>query len=151
AKQGDPNAVPFPKPFGGNDFEFSFSGIKTSVLYYLRDRKLRDTAIPERLLADICAGFQSAVIDVLVQKTIHAAQQYGVKEIAVAGGVSANSALRASMQQAAGRNGLTLFIPKPEYCTDNGAMIAEVGYRKYLRKMFSPLQSTAIANLELTS
>ncbi len=150
AKKGNPNAIKFPRPYATeNDFHFSFSGIKTSVLYYLRDNKLRDTEIPEQLLADICASFQSSVVDVLVQKTIRAAQQYGVRDIAVAGGVSANSRLRDEMKKAAEKNGLQLFIPKFEYCTDNGAMIAEVGYRKYQRSIFSPINATAIANLEL--
>ncbi|MEI7907972.1 MAG: tRNA (adenosine(37)-N6)-threonylcarbamoyltransferase complex transferase subunit TsaD, partial [Bacteroidota bacterium] len=94
-------------------------------------------------------SFQSSVVDVLVQKTIRAAQQYGVRDIAVAGGVSANSRLRDEMKKGAEKNGLQLFIPKFEYCTDNGAMIAEVGYRKYQRSIFSPINATAIANLEL--
>ncbi|MFA6468703.1 MAG: tRNA (adenosine(37)-N6)-threonylcarbamoyltransferase complex transferase subunit TsaD [Bacteroidota bacterium] len=150
AQKGDPNAVKFPRPYSTeNDFNFSFSGIKTSVLYYLRDKHLRDTQIPEQLLADICAGFQSSVVSVLVQKTIRAAKQFGVKNIAVAGGVSANSWLRNEMKIAAEKNEFQLFIPKLEYCTDNGAMIAEVGYRKYRRKMFSPMNITATANLAL--
>jgi N6-L-threonylcarbamoyladenine synthase len=150
AQKGDPNAVKFPRPYSTeNDFNFSFSGIKTSVLYYLRDKHLRDTQIPEQLLADICAGCQSSVVSVLVQKTIRAAKQFGVKNIAVAGGVSANSWLRNEMKIAAEKNEFQLFIPKLEYCTDNGAMIAEVGYRKYRRKMFSPMNITATANLAL--
>ena len=150
AKDGNPNAIKFPRPYASeNDFNFSFSGIKTSVLYYLRDNKLRDTIIPDQLRADICASFQSSVVDVLVQKTIRAAKHFGVKDIAVAGGVSANSYLRNEMKKAADYNELQLFIPKLEYCTDNGAMIAEVGYRKFRRSMFSPIHVTAIANLEL--
>lgn len=150
AKLGNPNAIKFPRPYATeNDFNFSFSGIKTSVLYYLRDNKLRDTVIPEQLLSDICASFQSSVVDVLVQKTIRAAKHFGVKDIAVAGGVSANSYLRNEMKKASEQNELQLFIPKFEYCTDNGAMIAEVGYRKCLRSMFSPFNVTAIANMEL--
>jgi len=110
AKQGNPNAIKFPRPYAtDNDFDFSFSGIKTSVLYYLRDNKLRDTVIPEQLLADICASFQSSVVDVLVQKTIRASKHFGVKDIAVAGGVSANSHLRSEMKKAADLNELQLF------------------------------------------
>jgi N6-L-threonylcarbamoyladenine synthase len=150
AKNGDPNAVKFPKPYAaGSDFDFSFSGIKTSVLYYLRDNKLRDTVIPEQQLADICASFQSTVVEVLVQKTIRAAEVHGAKQIAVAGGVSANSRLRSEMQRAAQQHGLELFIPRFEFCTDNGAMIAEVGYRKFRHSLFSALNSTATANLAL--
>jgi N6-L-threonylcarbamoyladenine synthase len=150
AKTGDSNAIKFPKPYATeNDYDFSFSGIKTSVLYYLRDNHLRNTQIPERILADICASFQSTVVNVLVQKTIRAALLYKVNDIAVAGGVSANSKLREEMKRAAEANGLRLFIPKFEFCTDNGAMIAEVGYRKYVRSLFSPMTMTATANLGL--
>lgn len=150
AKSGNKEAIKFPRPYASeHDLNFSFSGIKTSVLYYLRDNELRDTTIPEPLLADICASFQASVIDVLVQKTIRAAKHYQVKDISVAGGVSANSSLRFEMKNAAELNNFRFFIPKFEYCTDNGAMIAEVGYRKYLKGMFSPINATAIANLEL--
>lgn len=149
AKQGDPNAIHFPRSYAVDDFEFSFSGIKTSVLYYLRDHHLRNTIIPDQLLADICTSFQLSVVDVLVQKTIAAAKKMGVKDIAIAGGVSANSALRSVMKEKADEAGFRFFIPEFEYCTDNGAMIAEVGYRKFLHQMFSPITVTAIANLEL--
>jgi len=150
SKKGNPMAIKFPRPYATeNDFDFSFSGIKTSVLYYLRDHKLRDTEIPEQRLADICASFQSSVVDVLVQKTIRAAKYFSVDDISVAGGVSANSRLREEMKSAADQNGLNLFIPKFELCTDNGAMIAEVGYRKFIRNMVSSMNITATANLEL--
>lgn len=150
AKKGNEKAIKFPRPYANDDdFNFSFSGIKTSVLYYLRDNNLRDAVISEQLLADICASFQTSVVAVLVQKTIQAAKHFGVNEIAVAGGVSANSKLRVEMQRASAEHGFQLFIPKLEYCTDNGAMIAEVGYRKFLQHMFSPLNTTATANLEL--
>ncbi|MEW5800086.1 MAG: tRNA (adenosine(37)-N6)-threonylcarbamoyltransferase complex transferase subunit TsaD [Bacteroidota bacterium] len=150
AKSGNPDAIKFPRPYATEeDLNFSFSGIKTSVLYYLRDNKLRDTSIPDHQLADICASFQSAVVDVLVNKTILAAKKFRVYDIAVAGGVSANSCLRSRMKTETEKNGLDLFIPRFEFCTDNGAMIAEVGYRKHLRQIFSPLNVTATANLEL--
>ncbi|MDD8019057.1 MAG: tRNA (adenosine(37)-N6)-threonylcarbamoyltransferase complex transferase subunit TsaD [Bacteroidota bacterium] len=149
AKTGNPKAFSFPCLNSNDDFDFSFSGVKTSVLYYLRDHNLRNTKIPNLLLADLCASFQSSVVDVLVKKTIRAAKKFGVTDVAVAGGVSANSGLRELMAKKTEESGLRLFIPKLEYCTDNGAMIAEVGYRKYSQKMFSSIQSTAIANLEL--
>ena len=150
AQKGNPNAIKFPKPYSTDkSFDFSFSGIKTSVLYYLRDNGLRGTVIPEQQLCDICASFQSTVVSVLVEKTVRAALYYRVNDIAVAGGVSANSGLRKSMAEAAQQNGLRLFIPKLAYCTDNGAMIAAVGYRKYLKGIFSPISATAIANLAL--
>lgn len=150
AKTGDPTAVKFGKPYtAGNDLNFSFSGIKTSVLYYLRDHGLRNTVIPPPLLADLCASFQTSVVGVLVQNTVRAALEFGVKDVAVAGGVSANTYLRTQMQRAADDAGLRLFIPAFEYCTDNGAMIAEVGYRKFLRGLTAPMNVTAIANLSL--
>ncbi len=150
AKKGNPAAIQFPRPYATeDDLNFSFSGIKTSVLYYLRDHNLRDAEIPDERLADICAGFQSAVVDVVVNKTILAAKKYHAKDISVAGGVSANSHLRDQMKRGAAKNGVRLFIPKVEYCTDNGAMIAEVGYRKFLQKAFSSWNVTATANLEL--
>ncbi len=149
AQRGNPKAIPFPRPYAKDDFEFSFSGIKTSVLYYLRDHHLRGMHIPENLLADICASFQSAVVEVLVQKTINAAKHFGVNDIAMAGGVSANRGLRTLMEKDAKENSFNVFIPKFEYCTDNGAMIAEVGYRKFRKQIFSPLNITATANLEL--
>lgn len=150
AKHGNPAAMDFPRSYlEGDAFGFSFSGIKTSVLYYLRDN--HHDGVPQEQLGDICASFQASIVDVLVNKTILAAKQFGVKTIAVAGGVSANSALRSAMSRAALDAHCELFIPKLEYCTDNGAMIAAVGYRKYLRKSFSPLSATAVAGLELTA
>jgi N6-L-threonylcarbamoyladenine synthase len=161
AKQGNPKAIDFPRSFLDEDrFGFSFSGIKTSVLYYLRDHHFqiagktsRDgvplTSIDDALMADICASFQASIIDVLVGKTIDAAKNFGVKDIAVAGGVSANSALRAGMTNAAMEENFRLFIPQIKYCTDNGAMIAEVGYRKFLHGSFSPFNLSAVANADL--
>jgi N6-L-threonylcarbamoyladenine synthase len=156
AKEGDPAAVQFPRTMLHDDeFAFSFSGIKTAVLYYLRDHHLQpvngECVIPHERLADICASFQAAVIDVLVQKTINAAKKFGVKHIAVGGGVSANSSLRSRMRQAAAKAGCEVFFPKLEYCTDNAAMTAAVGFRKHLRGMQSPLSSSAISNLDIAA
>ena len=150
AKQGNPAAIDFPRSYLENDvFGFSFSGIKTSVLYYMRDHHPDD--ISEQQLDDICASFQAAIVDVLVKKTLLASKELGVKNIALAGGVSANSRLRAEMSRAAHDAGLRLSIPKTEYCTDNAAMIAALGYRKYLKNLYSPLSETAVANLELAA
>ncbi len=161
AKRGNPSAIDFPRSFLNEDrFGFSFSGIKTSVLYYLRDRHLQiagktfDDGVPlmpidDVLLANICASFQSAVVDVLVTKTIDAAKYFGVQDVAVAGGVSANSALRSAMTSAVKKECLRLFIPQIQYCTDNGAMIAEVGYRKFLRGSFSAFNLSAVANADV--
>lgn len=150
ARLGNPKAIKFPRSFlPGDRFGFSFSGIKTSVLYYLRDNGLANTAIPEQLLADICASFQAAVVDVLTEKTLDAAAYLGVKDIAVAGGVSANSGLRTTLTARAAKKNCRVFVPPFEYCTDNGAMIALTAYRKYLTGYRSPLSQTAIPYLSL--
>lgn len=149
AKKGDPHAVRFPRPAADGGNRFSFSGIKTSMLYHLRDRGLRGTVIPEPVLADLCASFQSTVVGVLVERTLDAARRAGVKDIAIAGGVAANSELRRRMTEGAAEAGFRLFIPALPYCTDNAAMVAEVGRRKFVRGLFDTLQMTATANLEL--
>ncbi len=148
AKEGNPAAIKFPRTYlDDSPYDFSFSGIKTSVLYFLRDS--HQTELGREQLADICASFQASVVEVLVAKTIAAAAEFGVREVAVAGGVSANSALRFAMSRAADDAKLRLFIPAPQYCTDNGAMIAAVGHRKFLRRLFSPLSETTVSGLEL--
>jgi N6-L-threonylcarbamoyladenine synthase len=154
ARAGNPKAIQFPRTMLADDeFAFSFSGIKTAVLYYLRDNKLRGAdgtvAIPNGLLADLCASFQASVVDVLVRKTIGAAQKFGVRHIAVGGGVSANSSLRSRMTAAAAAAGCDVFFPKIEYCTDNAAMTSAVGYRKFLRGISSPLSASAVSNLDI--
>jgi len=148
AKTGNPEAIKFPRSFLEDDlFGFSFSGIKTSVLYYLRDH--HPMTIPHDQIPDICASFQASVVEVLVRKTIAAAKKFGVQNVAVAGGVSANSELRRAMSEATAAERLLLFVPKLEYCTDNAAMIAAVGHRKFIQDSFSQLSETAVAGLEL--
>lgn len=150
AASGNPKFVEFPRSYlDEGSFEFSFSGLKTSVLYYLRKIGFDPTKQNSQLVADICASFQSAVIDVLVYKTVAAAEKYGVKEIAIAGGVAANSELRRRLGEIAKERGYRVFIPKMEYCTDNGAMIAMVGYMKMKEGKTSDLELTAEPNLEL--
>ncbi|MCX6139122.1 MAG: tRNA (adenosine(37)-N6)-threonylcarbamoyltransferase complex transferase subunit TsaD [Ignavibacteriales bacterium] len=150
AKSGNPAAIRFPRSFlPGDRFGFSFSGIKTSVLYYLRDHRLLNTQIADSLLADICASFQAAVVDVLTEKTLDAAAFLGVQDIAVAGGVSANSGLRTTLTSRAAKRNCRVFVPPFEYCTDNGAMIALTAYRKYLAGYRSALSQTAIPYLSL--
>jgi N6-L-threonylcarbamoyladenine synthase len=156
AREGNPKAIHFPRTMLGDDeFAFSFSGIKTAVLYYLRDNKLRPAdgtpAIPPALLADLCASFQASVVDVLVRKTMNAAEKYGIRQIAVGGGVSANSSLRSRLRAAAAGAGCEVYFPKIEYCTDNAAMTSVVGYRKFLRGISSPLSASAISNLDIAA
>ncbi len=150
AKFGNPKAIHFPKPIIPNTFNFSFSGIKTSVLYYLRDNNLilnEKKTIEESLLKDICASFQSTVVDALILQTISAAKKNGVNDIAIVGGVSANSHLRKQMLEVSQKNNLKLHIPKLEYSTDNAAMIAYVGKLKVENKIFSNLNLVPKPNL----
>jgi N6-L-threonylcarbamoyladenine synthase len=157
AKEGNPTFIKFPRSFlDDGSFDFSFSGIKTAVLYWLRDNKIvagnnELSTINRQLLANICASFQAAVIDVLVGKVHRAAEQTGAKDVAIAGGVSANSELRRRMQAVANEQKFRLFIPKLQYCTDNGAMIAMVGYLKLQAGMTSTFELNAVANLSLPS
>ena len=152
AASGNPQAIDFPRPFLGEDsFDFSFSGLKTSVLYYLR-RTGFDSGSgkkDEQALSDICASFQASVIDVLIHKLVHAARKHHIADVAIAGGVSANSELRRRASQAAKDAQLRLFIPKFEFCTDNGAMIAAVGYQRMLEGYRSDLELTAEPGLSL--
>ena len=155
ASTGNPDAVHFPRSFlepGSHDF--SFSGIKTAVLYHLRHQGMVGPdivpgQIDGRPLADLCASFQAAIVDVLVTKTMAAAGQFAVADIALAGGVSANSALRRRMSEEAGKRGLRVFSPRLEYCMDNAAMIAYVGQQRLRAGQSSPLDLSAVANLEL--
>ncbi len=155
AKNGNPNFVQFPRSFLDDDsFDFSFSGIKTSVLYWLRKNNVTpsgETLITQNneLLSNLCASFQAAICDVLVGKMMRAVEQCNVRNVAVAGGVSANSELRRRLQRLASEKNIRVFIPKPEYCTDNGAMIATVGWMKLKNGITSDLELNATASLSL--
>jgi N6-L-threonylcarbamoyladenine synthase len=152
AANGDPTYVDFPRPFlSEGSLEFSFSGLKTAVLYYLRKRgfEKNQPIKDQQFLANVCASFQAAVVDVLVQKVLSAAERFGLPEIAIAGGVSANSELRRRASESTALNGLKLFLPKFDYCTDNGAMIAMAGYYRMLEGRESDLELTAEPGLEL--
>jgi N6-L-threonylcarbamoyladenine synthase len=153
AAKGNAKAVKFPRPFlEEGSHQFSFSGLKTSVLYYLRKVGFDKTAdVNEQFVADVCASFQAAVVDVLIGKLISAASKYGVKDIAVCGGVSANSELRRRLEIEAKINHLHLFIPKLDFCTDNGAMVAQTGYERLRKGFVSNIELTAEPNLQLNS
>jgi N6-L-threonylcarbamoyladenine synthase len=135
AQQGKP-VFGFPEP-QIPALDFSFSGLKTAILYFLRREKERQPDFIETHLADICASVQHRIVTILMNKLRQAAEQTGIREIAIAGGVSANSELRAQLAQAGRELGWNTYIPKFEYCTDNAAMIAVVGYYKYLRGEFA--------------
>ncbi|MBI4810755.1 MAG: tRNA (adenosine(37)-N6)-threonylcarbamoyltransferase complex transferase subunit TsaD [Ignavibacteriales bacterium] len=168
AVEGNPEYVRFPRSFLEPDsYDFSFSGIKTSVLYWLRDHNLLmqgdhsplspTSGSPWRAgeqathqLQDLCASFQAAVVDVLIKKTLLAVENLHVKDVAIAGGVSANSELRRRLQIASNEYGFRLFIPEFQYCTDNGAMIAQLGWMKLQRGIKSDFDLNAIPNLNIT-
>jgi len=154
AKEGDSKFHKFPMPCkDSNDFSFSFSGLKTSILYYLRKIKKENPEInfsSEPFVNNVCASFQESVISVLSKKLIEAAKEYHVNNIAVTGGVSANTGLRNRLTQEAQKNSLNLYIPRIKYSTDNASMIAMVGKFKYENNLFSKLNITASPNLKLS-
>ena len=135
AKKGNPEAFSFPEPRIPG-YDYSFSGLKTSFLYFLRDNLKKDSNFIEKYKNDLSASIQRTIINVLMKKLEAAASELGIKDVTVAGGVSANSELRTTLIETGKRLGWRVFIPKFEYCTDNAAMVAVTGYFKYLRKEF---------------
>lgn len=135
AQEGNPLAFDFSKP-NIKDYDYSFSGLKTSFLYTLRDRLKDDPDFIEKNKADLCASLQHTVIDILMRKLIKAAKDLKITEIALAGGVSANSGLRKAFDELHTKRGWTVFVPKFSYTTDNAAMVASAGYRKYQMGIF---------------
>ena len=140
----DPHAFKFAKP-SVPGFDYSFSGLKTSFLYFLRDRVADDPEFIEHHKTDLCASLQATIVDILMNKLVRAAKQYDITEIAVAGGVSANSGLREAIEAAGERYGWTTYIPPISLTTDNAAMIAITGYYKYLREEFADLSMAPAA------
>lgn len=147
AKEGDPKAFTFPvtRMPGLN---YSFSGIKTAVLYFLRDRLAENPNFITENRADLCASIQYTLVEMLLIKLKEAMNQYGVTEVAIAGGVSANSGLRAALSALAQRKGWTLYVPEFEYCTDNAAMIAMAAHFKYLRGEFVGYDIVPLAKMK---
>lgn len=135
AQQGNKYAFKFPEP-QVDGLNFSFSGLKTSIMYFVRDRVKEDPDFLKNNLLDICASVQERIISILLNKLKKASAQYAIKTIAIAGGVSANSGLRTALNEAALTEDWKVHIPKFEYCTDNAAMIAIAGYHKFLNKDF---------------
>lgn len=131
AKEGDPKRFRFAKPHIPG-LDYSFSGIKTSLLYFVRDEMAKDPEFMEKNKADICASFQKALIDILMDKLVKAAVQTGIREITIGGGVSANSGLRARVEQEGKKRGWNTYLPEFKFTTDNAAMIAIAGYYHYL-------------------
>ena len=136
AQQGNPNAFSFPI-VNMPGYDYSFSGIKTAILNFLNKNTLLNPHFIQDNLANICASIQEALIQTLMKKLILAAKETGIKEVAIAGGVSANSGLRQTISEYSLRYGWQTYIPAFEYCTDNAAMIAIAGHYKYLKKDFA--------------
>lgn len=146
ARQGNPKAFTFSKPHISG-LDYSFSGLKTSFLYSLRDWLKEDPDFIEHHKADLAASLEATVVDILMDKLRKAAKAYKIKEIAVAGGVSANNGLRNAFKEHAEKYGWNIFIPKFSYTTDNAAMIAITGYFKYLDKDFCSIDLPAYSRV----
>jgi N6-L-threonylcarbamoyladenine synthase len=147
AKQGNAKAFKFAEP-QIEGLNFSFSGLKTSVLYFLQNKKKEDVKFVEKNLDDLCASVQHTIITILLKKLKKAVQQTGVKNVCIAGGVSANTELRKAFDELGEKQEWKTFIPKFEYCTDNAAMIAITGYYKYLAEDFVDLSVVPTARAE---
>ena len=147
AKEGNPKAFSFPvtRMPGLN---YSFSGIKTAVLYFLRDRLEENPNFITENLPDLCASIQYTLVEMLLIKLKEAMKEYGITEVAIAGGVSANSGLRAALAALSQRKGWTLYVPEFEYCTDNAAMIAMAAHFKYLRGDFVGYDIAPLAKMK---
>ncbi|WP_298152888.1 tRNA (adenosine(37)-N6)-threonylcarbamoyltransferase complex transferase subunit TsaD [Flavobacterium sp.] len=136
AKLGNPNAYAFTKPKVPG-LDFSFSGLKTQILYFIQNNVSKDPEFIEKNMDDICASIQQIIINILMDKLRLAVSETGITQIAIGGGVSANSGIRNTLKAAESKYGWKTFIPKFEYTTDNAAMIGIVGYQKYLEQQFN--------------
>ncbi len=149
AREGNPRAFNFSKPrIPGLDY--SFSGLKTSFLYLLRDEVARNSDFVAQHKADLCASLQYTIVEILLGKLKQAAEQTGIREIAVAGGVSANSGLRSALLETAQKYGWEMFVPPFKFTTDNAAMIAITGYYKYLKRDFASLEVVPFSRVVIT-
>lgn len=147
AKQGDANKFKFPEPqIPGLDF--SFSGLKTAILYFIQSEKMKNENFVEENKKDISASIQQRIVSILLNKLKKASEQTGIKNICIAGGVSANSGLRRSLEEIGKQLGWKTFIPPFEYCTDNAAMISITAYHKYLAGVFAELSVSPSARAE---
>jgi N6-L-threonylcarbamoyladenine synthase len=146
ASEGNKHAFSFAKP-SVRGLDFSFSGLKTSFLYFLRDRIKENPDFIETNKADLCASLQHVIVSILIGKLVKASLQTGIREIGIAGGVSANSGLRNSMREEARIQNWNLYLPELRYTTDNAAMIGITGYYKYLRGKFSSQGVTPLARM----
>ncbi|MGJ1431942.1 tRNA (adenosine(37)-N6)-threonylcarbamoyltransferase complex transferase subunit TsaD [Sphingobacterium spiritivorum] len=148
AQEGNPDAFALPEPQIA-DLNFSFSGLKTAILYLVQKHEKENPDFLQENLKDVCASVQARIVSILLNKVKKAAKQTGIKDIAIAGGVSANSGLRSALLAMGERYKWNVFIPKFEYCTDNAAMIAIAGYHKYLKQDFVGQEVAPLARLHL--
>ena len=147
AKEGDPHAFRFAKP-RIEGFDYSFSGLKTSFLYTLRDEMAEDPNFIEKNKADLCASLQTTIVEILLDKLVKASKEYGIRDIAIAGGVSANSGLRNGITEEGRKRGWRTFLPEFKFTTDNAAMIALAGYYRYMNGNIATLDIAPVARLE---
>ena len=146
AKEGNKNAIDFPRAYLDEGYDFSFSGLKSAVLNYINGCKMKGETFDP---ADLAASFQKAVVEVLVGNSMRAAEKLGMKKFAIAGGVASNSALREAMEEACEKRGMKFYRPSPIYCTDNAAMIGAAAYYEYLAGTRSGWDLNAVPNLKL--
>ncbi|WP_298793830.1 tRNA (adenosine(37)-N6)-threonylcarbamoyltransferase complex transferase subunit TsaD [uncultured Allomuricauda sp.] len=144
AREGNPKAFPFPKP-KVDGLNFSFSGLKTSILYFIQRETRKNPDFVSENIKDICASVQYTILEILMDKLKLAIQQTGIKQVAIGGGVAANSGIRARLKEAEEKMGWTTYIPKFSYCTDNAGMIGIVGYLKFLDGQFTDQKVAAKA------
>jgi len=149
AKEGNPKAFSFTEPKTEKPLDFSFSGLKTAILYFLQKEQKKNSEFIHNNLNDICASVQFTIVNILMKRLKKAAELTGIKHVAIAGGVSANSEIRATLKLMEVSLGWTTYIPKFEYTTDNAAMIGIVGYFKYLNKDFNKDNIAASSSLDI--
>lgn len=147
AQEGNPKRFQFPEP-NIPDLNFSFSGVKTSILYFLQSEKNKNENFVQENLNDICASIQERIVSILLRKLKKAANETGIKNVCIAGGVSANKGLRNGLSELGKKEGWSTFIPKFEYCTDNAAMVAITAYYKYLHNDFADITASPTARAE---
>lgn len=147
AKEGNPKRFAFPEP-NIPELNFSFSGLKTSILYFLQAEKNKNSNFVDENLNDICASIQQRIVSILLKKLQKAAKETGITNVCIAGGVSANSGLRNGLTELGNKAGWKTFIPKFEYCTDNAGMIAITAYYKYLQNDFADITVSPTARAE---
>jgi len=146
ARLGNPDAYKFPEPQIPG-FDYSFSGLKTAILYFIRDNVAANPDFIQQNINDICASVEKRIATILLNKLERVAKEYGIKDVALAGGVSANTGLRQALLAMGEKNGWRCFIPAMQYCTDNAAMIAIAGYHKYLKGEFTGQDVSPLARM----